>query len=250
LSKYANALKFLLFSAHAIVAPSQAFLGDVLSLFPNLAKKSTFIHNGIDVLKIRQIDKQQTSDNSNRYILCIATHNEKKAIDVLIRAFALLKDKDERLKLIVVGDGPLRNQHEELSKSLAIKDRIEFVGWKNTADVSMYLNGCEIFVLPSRSEPFGIVIIEAMACQKPVVASAVGGIPEIIENGKSGVLVEPDNPDALFNALLTVLKDYNLRSSISINGYKRVVECFRYEHTGAKYVGLFSDLLTGNRSHY
>lgn len=247
LTKYSYALKFLLFSANAIVAPSQAFLNDVRSLFPKLTtKKATFIHNGVDINKIRQINKKQTF-SSHRYILCVAANNPKKAIDVLIRAFASLRDKDEMLKLIIVGDGPLRKQYEELSKSLALQDRIEFAGSKGPAEVSMLINGCEIFVLPSRSEPFGIVIIEAMACERPVVATAVGGIPEIIENGRSGILVEPDNPEALAHALLTLLKNYKLQRTLGKNGYTRVVECFRYEDTGAKYKSLFSDLLNGAR---
>ena len=88
-----------------------------------------------------------------------------------------------------------------------------FLGLQGRSQVVNLLHGCEVFVLPSRSEPFGIVILEAMACKKPVVATTAGGIPEIIENGRewnSGT--HRTTTKALADALLTVLKDVNLRS--------------------------------------
>jgi glycosyltransferase involved in cell wall biosynthesis len=92
------------------------------------------------------------------------------------------------------------------------------------------------------------VVIEAMACRKPVVATKVGGIPEIVEDGKNGILVEANNPNALTKAILSVLKDENLRKSLATNGYMRVSSKFRCEHTGSKYENLFSKLLGGVES--
>jgi glycosyltransferase involved in cell wall biosynthesis len=105
------------------------------------------------------------------------------------------------------------------------------------------LQGCQVFVLPSRSEPFGIVLVEAMACKKPVVSTTAGGIPEIIENQKNGILVEPDDYNALADALLKVLKDVNLRRDLGENGHATLRKRFRIEHTGSAYEALFSDLL-------
>ena len=96
---------------------------------------------------------------------------------------------------------------------------MEFLGRQGRTQVANLLHGCEVFVLPSRSEPFGIVLVEAMACKKPIVATTAGGIPEIIENQKNGILVEPDNEKALAEALITVLKDENLRINIAVKGY-------------------------------
>ena len=90
-----------------------------------------------------------------------------------------------------------------------------------------------------------MVVAEALACRKAVVASAVGGIPEIIENGRSGILVEPDNPSALARALVTMLEDDTLRESIAGAGYARVHEYFRCERMGSRYEALFSTLLSG-----
>lgn len=102
-------------------------------------------------------------------------------------------------------------------------------------------------VLPSRMESFGIVLIEAMACKTAVVASAVGGIPEIVEHEVSGILVEPENPQALTAGLRRVLTDGNLRRAIAEQGYARVMERFCVTHNGAAYLQAFASLLHGQR---
>lgn len=242
--RYPWTLRVLLLSSDAIVAPSRGFLDDCLTQFPHLSRKGTFIYNGVNLQELSQPPNDTPLPTQGRYLLCIAAHNEKKALDVLIRAFAMVKDEDPTIRLLLVGDGPLRRQHEEFARALDLDGRVEFLGWRGRAEIAKLLHGCQVFVLPSRSEPFGIVITEAMACRKPVVASGVGGIPEIIEHGKSGVLVEPDNPAALANALLDLLKDPPLQRSISNNGYARVAARFQCEHTGAAYESLFAGLST------
>ena len=167
---------------------------------------------------------------------------------MLLRAFARISETHRVVRLLLVGDGPLRRQHEELARSLSLQDRVEFLGWRSRAEVSRLLRDCEIFVLPSRSEPFGVVVAEALACQKAVVASAVGGIPEIIENGRTGVLVEPDHPAALARELLALLEDGSLRKSLGHAGYQRVVECFSRETMSARYESLYSALVSGSRA--
>jgi glycosyltransferase involved in cell wall biosynthesis len=170
-------------------------------------------------------------------------HNDKKGLDVLIRAFAAIANVHPNLDLFLVGNGPLRNKLEGLARSLALGTRIQFLGEQGRAEVAKLLHGCEVFVLPSRSEPFGIAILEALACGKPVVATTAGGIPEIIENRKNGLLVEPDDPNALAEALMTVIKDPALRLAIASNGYATVRKRFPSENTGSAYEAIFADLL-------
>ena len=137
----------------------------------------------------------------------------------------------------------MRAHHAALAQDVGLNGRVSFLGWQNRAQVGDLLRRCDVFVLPSRSEPFGIVIIEAMACGKPVVASAVGGIPEIIHQGENGILVEPEDPAALGDAILRVLEDEGLRAEIGRNGLKTVRRSFRSQHNGARYEGLFQHLL-------
>ncbi len=245
---YPLGIRFLLASSDCIVAPSKAFLQDFMTLFPNHKNKGSFIHNGVSIDEINDSSYNNEIIDDKKYLLCIAAHNQKKGIDILINAFSQLKARNSSIQLLLVGDGPLRHEHEELVKALGLQDWIVFLGERGRKDVIQLLHGCELFVLPSRSEPFGIVITEAMACRKPVVATRVGGIPEIIENGNSGILVEPDNPVSLCEAINSVLEDEDLRTRLAANGYTRLCTNFLWEHAGARYETLFARLLNGSRS--
>jgi glycosyltransferase involved in cell wall biosynthesis len=247
-ARYPRSIKWLLHASDRIITPSNAYGEDVASLFPQLRKIIVCIHNGVDLDELQQLSGSSVKRLDPSYILCVAMHNEKKGLDVLLRAFAQFKDRELPLKLLLAGDGPLRVQLEKLALSSGINDRVEFLGRQGRAEIKSLLYGCELFVLPSRSEPFGIAIIEALACKKAVVATAVGGIPEIIENGKNGILVEPDNPQALADAILAVLKDEALRIKIATNGYATVRERFRLENTGSAYEALFVEVIESNRN--
>jgi L-malate glycosyltransferase len=243
-SAYTRASKFLLSAADRVVAPSRAYLQDFRQVFPQLKQKMTFIYNGVDLEELRQPEEDKISCSGMPYMLCIAQHVQKKGLDVLLYAFRRLHDQGLPHKMIFVGDGPLRRQLEELARSLGISAKVEFLGGKGRTEVMTLLYGCELLVLPSRSEPFGIALIEAMACKKPVVATKIGGIPEIVDNGGNGILVEPDDPTALADALLTILTDATLAMTIANRGHAMVRERFTVEHTGAAYEKLFARLLT------
>jgi glycosyltransferase involved in cell wall biosynthesis len=241
-----RSVRFLMASADAVVAPSRAFLADCLSVLPpQAARKGVAIHNGIDLEELGRADEAMATAHWQPFLLCIAAHNEKKALDVLLKAFAEVARARPTLRLLLVGDGPLRRQHEDLARALALERRVEFLGWRGRPEVVRLLRDCTLFVLPSRSEPFGLVLTEALASRKAVVATTTGGIPEIIDSGQSGLLVEPDDPGALARGLLTVLEDDALRTSLAEAGYRRVQERFGCEEMGARYGYLYAALLNG-----
>ncbi len=240
--RYSRTMRFLLRSSDRIIAPSIGYQKDFLNVFPDLREQTTSIHNGVDLTELTALNANPTRVNQDPYLLCIAQHNDKKGLDVLLCALRLLHTRGMPAKLLLVGDGPRREKLQHLAASLGIDGSVVFLGEQRRADVVKLLQGCEVFVLPSRSEPFGIAIIEAMACHKPVVATSVGGIPEIIDNGKNGVLVPPDNPDALAEALFNVCKDESLQQRLGANGYHTVQERFRLEHNGASYESIFKQL--------
>jgi glycosyltransferase involved in cell wall biosynthesis len=224
-----------------VVLPSDIYRQRLVEIFPQVRDKTIAIHNCVDTAQFTPAD----SDPGRRrdpYILCVAALDVYKGIDVLLHAAKPLLVDDASLSLVLAGDGPLQMEFEALAASLGIRKQTQFVGRRPAAEIAQLLQGCEVFVLPSREEPFGIVLIEAMACRKPIVATAVGGIPEIVEHQKSGILVEPDNPAALTEAIRRVLRNSELRKTIANNGHSRVMEHFCLVHNGTSYEKAFTAL--------
>jgi glycosyltransferase involved in cell wall biosynthesis len=246
MKRYPLTLQFLLWCADTVVAPSQAFLSEVLAVFPRTAPKAIAIHNGIDSEEFRVPAQQAAS--SQPYLLCIAAHNEKKGLDVLLDAFAETTAAHRDIRLRLVGDGPLRPRLEDHARALGLRDRVEFLGETDRPEVARLLRGCIFFVLPSRAEPFGMVLCEAMLHRKAVLATAVGGIREVVEDGKSGLLVRPNDPRAFAHAMATLLKDDARRESMADTGYKRVLEHFGLARMGDRYLNLFSSLIQGSHA--
>jgi glycosyltransferase involved in cell wall biosynthesis len=245
---YSRAFRYLIHRSDLLVLPSEAYRQKLLEAFPEVRDRAIFVHNGINPAQFSTSDTGRSrTDGQNRYILCVAELQEYKAVDVLLHAARPLLISDPDLTLVLAGDGPLRVELEGLASTLGIRRQTMFLGTQGASEIARLLHGCAMMVLPSRMEPFGIAIIEAMACRKPVVASAVGGIPEIIEPEISGILVEPDNPQALSDGLRRLLTDADLSRTLAENGYLRVMERFCSTHNAAAYLRAFASILRVER---
>ena len=204
--------RWMLMHADAVTGCSQQLAREVEARFELPAGYVVGIHNGVDIQglesAIQRAEKPEAMADDRRWLLNIATYEHKKGQDVLVEAFAALAPDFPDLGLVMIGRpaellGTLRRRVAELG----LKDRVRFVTDVPHAEIPRYLAGAEIFVLPSRSEPFGIVVLEAGVAGLPVVASRVGGVPEIIESGHNGVLIEAGDVLALSAAIRGVLDD-------------------------------------------
>ena len=131
---------------------------------------------------------------------------------------------------------------KRLSRELGIEEKVIFGGWRD--DIVDVINAYDIFCLPSLWEAFGIVFLEAMYLKKPVVATRVDGIPEVVEDGESGFLVPPQNPRAIADALIRLLKDEQLCASLGERGHLRVEALFLADHMADEHDKLYSRLLS------
>jgi glycosyltransferase involved in cell wall biosynthesis len=233
-ARYSREFTFLLSSSNLIVAPSRHFKNDFHRIFPTLEAKTTFIHNGVDLSEFEwqlpDIDKPAVP-----YLLCVSAYKEQKAIDVLIRAVQRVRETHPSVKLVLVGAGHLREELETLAAGLGLRDQIQFLGRQGRREIIRLLWGCKVFVLPSRFETFGIAVLEAMVCGKPVIATTAGGIPEIVQSGRNGILVRPDDPNALAQAIDKILADEILQSRLGSNGFKTAREQFNFARTATAY---------------
>ena len=134
----------------------------------------------------------QVEGHSAPYVLAMGRLVEKKGFDLLIRAFSLICPEFPDFHLLIAGDGEERNHLERLVDELNLRDRITFFGFADRETTIALFLGCEFFVLSSRNEPFGIVVLEAMAARKAVLATKSGGVVDLVQPGVSGILVEPE----------------------------------------------------------
>src|SRR5262249_55915875 len=170
-SRYSLSARFVLRSSDLIVLPSKSYRDKLLTAFPHFKDKTIFIHNGINPTIFKPADVVRSTNGAERYLLCVAELQEYKAIDVLLQAAKPLLASDRSLSLVLAGDGPLRSELENLASGLGITDQTRFLGTRGATEIVSLLRSCETLVLPSRMEPFGIALIEAMACRAPVVAT-------------------------------------------------------------------------------
>lgn len=202
---------------------------------PDSAGKILVIYNGLELAKFPAAAQQQT--NNPPRLLSVGRLVEFKGFDVLINACAELTAQNVSYTCEIIGDGELRPQLEQQACARGVADRIRFSGECSQNDVLAALAACDIFVLPSRvdsrgaSDVFPTVIAEAMACAKPVVSTIVAGIPELVAQERTGLLVSPDDPRALAEAIARLLRDETLRAQFGRAGRERIEQHFTIERT-------------------
>ena len=181
------------------------------------------------------------------YLLTVAKLHPRKAIDILLRAFAQLAQTVAVPPLVVAGDGPEQARLEALAEALGIAKQVRFLGDLPLDEVAPLYRGCRFLVLPSRFEPFGLVLLEAMAVGKAVVATRVGGIPEFVRDGETGLLVPPDDPAALAGAIRGLLANPVLAEQLGARGQAFFRQHYTLERVRGRYLDLYAELAGGAR---
>jgi glycosyltransferase involved in cell wall biosynthesis len=234
----------LLSASDVVVAPSESYFRAVREAWPEVECPRRTIPNGIDPTELGYDPDAPDITERPPVIFSVLHMVHYKGVDVLIRAFAALAADYPGVTLRLASDGPQREDFEVLADSLGVGHRVHFLGMLHRHEVSDQLRRCAIFVLPSRtnSESFGIAAAEAMALDRPVIVSRIGGLPELVEDGASGLLVPPGDVAELERALRRLLDDQELRRSLGAAGGKRVREQFLWDRTCTLYEDLFSEL--------
>jgi glycosyltransferase involved in cell wall biosynthesis len=164
-----------------------------------------------------------------------------KGIEFLIRGFARLRDEFPTARLEIAGVGPELQRFQREVATAQAEDRIKFLGWQ--ADMAQILAGWDVFVMPSLDEGLGQAVLEAMASGLPVIASAVGGLREVVKQGETGWLIPPADPEALANAMRSVLRDSDMRARMGAAGYERARACFEVSRMVGEFGELYEELL-------
>jgi sugar transferase (PEP-CTERM/EpsH1 system associated) len=208
-------------------------------------RKITLIPNGVDTSKFRfdssitpRIDMDLSSDST--VIGIVARLDPVKDHMTLLEAYARLDHAANRLMLVIVGDGPCRSALERRIRESDLKDRVLLLGER--ADIPALLQTFDVFVLSSIAEGMSNTVLEAMAAGLPVIATQVGGNPELVKHGSTGLLVPASDPPALAAALDHYLSNPALRKQHGRSGQRRVMEEFSLERMAGAYRELYHSL--------
>ncbi len=217
-------------NADRVIAVSGEMRDDIIELFDVDPDRVVVVYNGIDLEKYRprtDVDVRSRYGISGRFVLFVGRISRQKGIDVLLKASPEL---DADTTLVLAATSPdTRELEKEVTDLVASSDRVVWINEMVDEDALINLyTAADAFVCPSIYEPFGIINLEAMACETPVVASATGGIKEVVNHGETGLLVEPDDPAALARAVNQVMGDEELRKDYAAAGRRRVEEQFSW----------------------
>jgi len=212
--------------------------GALIEWLPNLQRKSIVISNAVPVPDLSDWSTVKKYD-----VLFVGRLTKAKGINILLKAIKILKEKYQKeIKAAIVGKGYLEEELKGLVMELGIEKEVEFLGVRR--DVEKLMKSTKLFVLPSRWEGLPLTILEAMSSGAGIIATKVGGIPEVIEHEKEGILISPEDPTALARAITELLKDRELRVKLGINAYKKVKEKYSIEVYTKNILEFYKSLIT------
>jgi len=185
------------------------------------------------------IEKTINQPLNNKIIIGTVSRLEyQKNIENILESAKILRR--ENIIYLVIGDGPERKKIEKLINRYQLKNNFFLLG--DIPEAAKYLKAFDIFVLPSRYEGFPLVILEAMNARLPIVATDVGGLKEMIENKKEGILVEAKNPKVLAMAIKELIENKNLARNLAENAYRKVKEMFSLEKMVKETFNLYQEI--------
>jgi glycosyltransferase involved in cell wall biosynthesis len=199
------------------------------------------IHVGLPVEEFTRISPPSVTGEDPR-LLYIGRLVPEKGQTVLFEAVARLAERGRGVRLTLAGEGEIRPRLEELAAELGIADRVEFLGAVGQDTLREIYAGAAVFCLPSFAEGVPVVLMEAMAMEVPVITTKIAGIPELVEDGRSGLLVAPGRADELAEALERLLADPELAARLGRQGREKVVAEFDCERSAAQLYALFAEL--------
>jgi glycosyltransferase involved in cell wall biosynthesis len=240
------ALRMALRRARKVIAVSEALRRDLVETLPELAHKTITIPNGVDIHTApsgcpAEVRAEHGLPHIGPLVGMIARLAPQKGIHDFIHAARLVADALPSAQLVLAGDGPLKEEALSLHEELGLGERLRLLGEvQPTRDL---ISALDLLVVASTSEVSSLAAMEAMALGRPVVATSVGGVPEIVAGGETGLLVEPANPQALAQAVLTLLADPDRAGEMGEQGRRRAVAHFDIRQMVERTRAAYADLL-------
>ena len=245
-------VKTMIGRADWVLAHSSSLLSRAEQLAKKNADNWSYIPCGVECSRLRgqaATSGRALSAPSARYALTVAKLYPRKGIDILLESISKLGPRIHDVCFAIAGDGPEEQALQQRARELGIDEQVVFLGGIENKDIPALLKQCEFFVLPSRSEPFGIVFLEAMTFGKAIVATSVGGIPELVFDGFNGLLVPSEDSDALAEKIALCIENQAARERLGRNGLSVVETQYDYATLILRYERLYETILGRGAAH-
>ena len=226
--------------ADQICCVSNWVLEEMQEYLPAYREKLRLIYNGLPMPAIAPAPLSFSPPT----LLLFGRLSWEKGFDVAIRAFSLLKKSGSNAQLVVAGGGPERAALETLARELELGNAVKFTGVLTQEELLATFNQATLVIVPSLIESFGLVILESMQLQRPVIASRVEGVPEVISDGETGILVPMRDPVALCQAMQMLLQQPEKAVRMGIEGRKRAM-LFTIQQHVTQYQGVYESAVLG-----
>jgi L-malate glycosyltransferase len=227
-------------SQYLAAETKQTFGFENVEVIPNFINAEQYYRRDNTALR------KQLAPNDEYLLMHVSNFRPVKRITDCIHTFALLRARcDACVRLVMCGDGPEREKAEALAQALGVADDVIFAG--SVPNIADYLSVADVFLMPSQTESFGLAALEAMACEVPVIASRVGGLPEVVREGETGYLVPLGDVQAMADCATRLFNDANLRRQMGARGRSIAVDEFTTQRIIPQYVEMYERVLNKGR---
>lgn len=215
----------------------EGFVRERVTKIPNGVDTDVFCHMNVTE---QELFRNKFGLKGKKVFLCSGRLVKGKGLELLLKAMVDVVKFNKDVMLVLIGDGELEDRLKDMVRVLMLENFVRFDGL--VENVHEYLNASDIFIFPSLSEGMPNSLLEAMACGLPVIASKIGGVVDVVEDGKSGILVEPGDISGLSTAMIRLLKDAELRQRLGAEARRRIVEGFSIDRIADEYIKLYEGL--------
>jgi len=227
-------------NADKLIAISKDTMKALIRNYKVDPSKIKLIHCGVDFNKFKKNEEVKKLENN---LLFVGRLDNRKGIDFLVETIRLIKKDIPNINLFIIGQGKLRKKLERFVKDNNLESNIKFLGFIPDLYLPKWYSLCQLTIVPSIFEGFGLTVIESLACGTPVIATNVDGIRDIIKNNKNGILVKYNNKKELAKQVVRLLNNSSLRKEFSIKGLKSVKEKFNWDKIALKTLEIYKNVI-------
>lgn len=234
--------QYALNNADTVLSTSKAMKSEALKY---IDREILVLPFGVDTTVFKPFQDEQSTNKRALVIGTVKTLDYNYGIDLLLTAFreVLNQFNKESFHLLIVGGGGMEGQLRNLSKELEINNYTTFTGFIEHEHIAKYHNMIDISVFPSVNESFGVSVLEASACERPVIVSDVGGLPETVENNVTGLIFPSRNINLLVEKIVQLIEDKNLRFKMGKAGRERVIAHFEWSDILNKMINIYGKVV-------